>query len=154
MILALVAATALSIRAKDLPDALEKLASGAIPIEELRITAEVREVPGWLLELRGREITVRQFEKGGYSAARTRQLGSEELRTLVKLLRDAAPATFPKNLYAPTYAHLHVQILDRSRDVQARPYAGVTPTTHGARQLAFDRVLDYLQRVALPQPLR
>jgi hypothetical protein len=154
MILAFVVATALSIRAKDLPDALEKLASGAIPIEALRITAEVREVPGWLLELRGREITVRQFEKGRLRAARTRRLDSEELRTLVKLLRDAAPATFPKNLYAPTYAHFRVQVLNRSQDVQARPYEGVTPSTHGVRQLAFDRVLDYLQRLALPQPLR
>jgi len=153
MILVLVVATALSIRAKDLPDALEKLASGAIPIEALRIT-EVREVPGWRLQLRGREITVRQFEKGRYGAARTRRLDSEELRTLVKLLRDADPATFPKTLYTPTYADFRVEILNRSLYVQARPYPGVTPSTHGARQLAFDRVLDYLQRLALPQPLR
>ena len=154
MILALVAATALSVRAKDLPDALEKLASGAIPIEALQITAEVREVPRWQLQLRGREMTVRPFEKGRYGAARTRQLDSEELRTLVKLLRDADPAAFPKTLYTPTYAHFRVEILNRSQDVQARPYAGVKPTSHGARQRAFDRLLDYLQRLALPQPLR
>jgi hypothetical protein len=146
------AARANGVTAKDLPDALKKLASGAIPLEALHVAAQSRSIPGWLIQIHGYDITVRPFEKGGYGKAITSRLSRKTLLDLVKLLRDAP--SFPRNLYAPDYGELRVDVLGRAVDFQARPYAGVTPTTHGAKQRAYDKIMDWLQRVGLPQPLR
>ena len=148
------AARANGVTAKDLPDALKKLAAGAIPLEALHVAAQSRSIPGWLIQIHGHDMTVRPFEKGGYGKALTTRLSMQTLMDLVKLLRDSAPSTFPRNLYAPDYGELRVDVLGRAMDVQARPYAGVTPTSHGAKQRAYDRIMDWLQRVGLPQPMR
>jgi hypothetical protein len=42
------------------------------------------------------------------------------------------------------YTDLRVTVLNRSRDLQARRYAGVSRNTHGEPQKAFDRAIDAL----------
>ena len=57
---------------------------------------------------------------------------------------DADPDSLPPNLYASMYTDLRVTVLSRSRDLQARRYAGVSRNTHGEPQKAFDRAIDAL----------
>ena len=94
--------------AASLEDGLAKIASGAIPAEVLRVTAQVRGENGFLLQIRGGEATARRFDpKGGYGPAR---------RTMV----DVRPQR-PQGVYAPVYTELRVEVLGRSEEVIGRP---------------------------------
>ena len=136
-----------------LADALSRLASGAIPPESIRLTVQRRDdrpTPterGFLLRLRGREAVARPFTNG-YGPPRRLVLTDAEFAQLAFALRECDPATLPENLYAPMYTDFRIEILGRSRDLQARTYSGVTPTTHGARQAAFDALIDRLRELA------
>jgi len=136
-----------------LPDALTRLASGAIPPETIRLTVQRRDdrpsptEAGFLLRLRGREAVARSFTTG-YGPPRRLVLTDAEFAQLAAALRETDPAALPENLYAPMYTDFRIEILGRSRDLQARPYSGVTTTTHGARQLAFDNLIDQLRALA------
>jgi len=139
----------------NLADALSRLASGAIPPETIRLTVQRRDdrpTPterGFLLRLRGREAVARPFTNGsGYGPPRRLILTDAEFAQLVGALREADPATLPENLYAPMYTDFRIEILGRSRDLQARTYGGVTPATHGARQVAFDALVERLRAFA------
>jgi hypothetical protein len=138
-----------------LADALSRLAAGGIPPETIRLTVQRRDdrpTPterGFLLRLRGREAVARPFGSGsGYGAPRRLVLTDAEFAQLASLLRESDPATLPENLYAPMYTDFRIEILGRSRDLQARPYSGVTPATHGARQVAFDALIERLRVLA------
>ena len=139
----------------NLANALSRLASGAIPPETIRLTVQRRDdrpTPterGFLLRLRGREAVARAFTNvSGYGPPRRLILTDAESAQLVSAIRATDPATLPENLYAPMYTDFRVEILGRSRDLQARTYSGVTPTTHGARQAAFDALIDRLRALA------
>jgi hypothetical protein len=138
-----------------LPDALTRLAAGAIPSETIRLTVQRRDdrpsptEPGWLLRLRGREAIARSFTNtAGYGPPRRLILTDDEFAHLAANLRETDPAALPSNLYAPMYTDFRIEILGRSRDLQARPYSGVSPATHGARQAAFDRLIESLHTLA------
>lgn len=142
-------------RAESLPDGLRKLATGELPLEALRISVQRRDdrpqpqERGWLLRIRGREATVRAVDtQNGYGSIRRIILGDDELRRIVTLLADSDFASLPANLYAPMYTDFRVDVLDQSRDLQARRYAGVTAETHGPRQRAFDAAFDALRGIA------
>jgi hypothetical protein len=136
-----------------LPDALARLASGAIPPEAIRLTVQRRDdrpsptERGFLLRLRGREAVARSFTTG-YGPPRRLVLTDGEFAQLAAALRETDPAALPENLYAPMYTDFRLGILGRSRDLQARPYAGVSPATHGARQAAFDALIERLRLLA------
>jgi hypothetical protein len=139
----------------NLADALSRLASGAIPPETIRLTVQRRDdrpIPterGFLLRLRGREAVARPFANGtGYGTPRRLILTDAEFAQLASLLRGSDPATLPENLYALMYTDFRIEILGRSRDLQARPYSGVTPATHGTRQIAFDALIERLRALA------
>jgi hypothetical protein len=139
----------------NLADALSRLTSGGIPPETIRLTVQRRDdrpAPaerGFLLRLRGREAVARPFTNGsGYGPPRRLVLTDSEFAQLASALRESDPATLPENLYAPVYTDFRIEILGRSRDLQARPYSGVTPTTHAARQAAFDALIDRLRELA------
>jgi hypothetical protein len=137
----------------NLADALSRLASGSIPPETIRLTVQRRDdrpTPterGVLLRLRGREAVARPFANG-YGPPRRLVLTEAEFAQLASALREADPATLPENLYAPMYTDFRIELLGRSRDLQARPYSGVTQTTHGARQSAFDALIERLHALA------
>lgn len=135
--------------ADSLADGLAKIAAGALPAEALRLTAQVREGSGFLVHIRGGEAVARGFDaKSGYTAPRRLALPAADLAELAALLQALDPASLPADLFAPEYVELRVEVLGKSADRQARPYAGVTAATHGARQAQFDRVIDALRRVA------
>jgi hypothetical protein len=138
-----------------LSDALTKLSSGAIPPETIRLTVQRRDdrpTPserGWLLRLRGREAVARPFTAAtGYGAPRRLILTDADFAELAARLREIDLATLPENLYAPMYTDLRVDILGRSRDLQARPYSAVSAATHGKRQVAFDALIERLRTLA------
>jgi hypothetical protein len=137
----------------DLSDALAKLAAGSIPPETIRLTVQRRDdrpsptERGWLLRLRGREAVARSFTNG-YGPPRRLVLTDAEFAQLAVVLRETNPSTLPENLYAPMYTDFRIDILGRSRDLQARTYSGVSPTTHGARQAAFDALIERLHALA------
>jgi hypothetical protein len=138
-----------------LSDALAKLAGGSIPPEAIRLTVQRRDdrpsptERGWLLRLRGREAVARAFAAAtGYGPPRRLVLADDEFAQLAASLRETNPSTLPENLYAPMYTDFRIDILGRSRDLQARPYSGVSPTTHGARQVAFDALIERLHMLA------
>ena len=142
-------------RAESLDDGLRKLERGELPAEALRVSVQRRDdrpqpqERGWLLRIRGREATVREIDaRSGYGSPRRIVLTDEELRRLVTLLAGSDAASLPANLYAPMYTDFRVDVLDQSRDLQARRYADVTPETHGARQRAFDAAFDALRGIA------
>jgi hypothetical protein len=139
----------------NLADALSRLTSGTIPPETIRLTVQRRDdrpaasERGFLLRLRGREAVARPFANGsGYGPPRRLVLTDAEFAQLAATLRESDPATLPENLYAPMYTDFRIEILGRSRDLQARSYSGVTPATHGARQAAFDALIERVRGLA------
>lgn len=139
----------------DLADGLAKLASGAIPPETIHLTVQRRDdrpsptERGWLLRLRGREAVARPFAAAtGYGPPRRLILTDDEFAQLAASLRETDPSTLPANVYAPMYTDFRVDILGRARDLQARPYSGVSPTTHGGGQVAFDGLIERLRSLA------
>jgi hypothetical protein len=137
------AARARGVSARDLPDALAKLAKGAIPLEALHVAAQSRGEPGWLMQVQGNTITVRRYANESYGDPVRRQLSDRELRALVGALRDAKPWSFPRHLHAPAYTELRIDVLGRAVDLRARPANDETSKE-------FDRLIDYLAQVASP----
>ena len=142
-------------RAQSLADGLQKVAAGALPLEALRVFVQRRDdrsearQAGWLLHIRGREAIARAVDpKSGYGNAHRIVLTEDDLRSIVTLLRESDFATLPNTLYAPMYTDFRVDVLDRSRDLQARRYGGVSAKTHGARQEAFDRAFEKARALA------
>jgi hypothetical protein len=71
-------------------------------------------------------------------------LSPTEFEELLLMLKKSDLKTLPPNLYAKQYTDVRIQVLDQVQQIQARQFAGMTPQTHGEKQLAFDRVLDEL----------
>ena len=142
--------------ASTLDDGLRKVASGELAPETLEVVFQRRDdrtLPnpenGWLLRVEGDEAVVREFRPGrGYAEPRRRALPAEEFRWLVETLRAAEPGSFGSNLFAPRYTDLRISVLDRTKDVQARRYLGVTAETHGKVQEVFDRLVAELEALA------
>jgi hypothetical protein len=136
--------------ARSLEDGLSKLASGALEPEVFHMSVQRRSKPtdsgggpaGWILRIDGLAAQVQLLvPRTGPAAPVRAELSQSELRDLAALLASAHPSDLPQNLYAPEYTDLDVRVLDQARSLQARHYLGVGPTTHGAKQNAFDRVL-------------
>lgn len=135
------AAKARGVAVADLQDALKKVAAGKIPLEALHVSGQSRSEPGFLLQLHGVDATARGFAKGGYTDARRARVGAKDLRALAALLRDARPSAFPRDLYAPVYTELRVEILGKAVDFVARP-------ENEAKSKAFDRLIERLRTIA------
>jgi hypothetical protein len=138
---------------------------GAANLEEgLRLVAEKRLAPevlsvvlnrraargdakaeGWILRVDGRRVRNREMPAGQPPPLPRRLVLSEpDFLDLVRTLSAEQVASLPTNLYAPAYTDLRVELLDHSRDVAARQFLNVTAETHGAKQKAFDRILEKL----------
>jgi hypothetical protein len=141
------------VTASSLADALEKLSSGALAPEALRVTALRRQeqpdatARGWLLQVEGRKALARPLARGGYGSQRRLELTDAEARSLAGALRESNPESLPSNLYGSDYMSLRIDALQWSRDLLARRSPNVTPQTHGERQKAFDRLMEYVTRL-------
>ena len=97
----------------------------------------------WDLRLRGPRVFDRVIGSAGHGdVTRALVLPAGEFEALARELAAADLATLPLNLYASTYTDLDVTLLDQSRKIQARQFAGMTAATHGAKQQAFDSLMN------------
>jgi hypothetical protein len=139
------------VAAASLDDGLAKIAAGSLAPESLRLTLHEKpelgtEGRGFLLEMRGRELSWRAFDSAeGYGAPRAAELTDDALRALAGRMAELAPGRLPVNLYAPAYLDLTLEVLGHRVSVQARRFAGMTAATHGAVQRDFDHLLEGLR---------
>jgi len=95
----------------------------------------------WILAINGRWVVSRQKNgPGGYGPPLRTVMSEGQFRQLMSVLVGNDAATLPGNLYSPTYTDLSLKILNHELNVQARRFSGTTPTTHGRKQEAFDRI--------------
>ena len=142
------------VSAESLRDGLEKISNGDLVPETFRLILnrkpELRDMAdessGFLLRLDGLTAKASTFTRGeGYGGARVLELDAKELRELTGALAALDPAGLPINLYASEYTDLTVEVMRFRKNVQARQFAGVTPTTHGKSQETFDRLFEILE---------
>jgi hypothetical protein len=131
-----------------LDDGLAKLAAGTLDPRTLRLTLlrkpELGAVggEGFLLRLAGRQAMRRgSAADEALGEPASVELAAADFHDLVRALAALGLADLPSNLYADDYIDLHVELLGEKRSLQARRFAGLTATTHGERQRAFDRLL-------------
>ena len=143
-------------RVTSLDDGIGKLASGALAPESLRVIATAPEVTalpagttGWLLRVDGGVVSVQTHtRKDGYGPWKRHRLTAEEVHALALMLQEAGISGLPGNLYSTGYLDLTVQVLNQSRNFQARSFARMTATTHGAAQVRFDRLAAGIEKLA------
>ena len=136
--------------ASSLQDGLAKLSKGTLAPQTfeaiVRRAGEAKAggaAESWLLRMNGRRVTDRLMPKGQMPPPpRELTISEVDFQRILRLLQQNDPTRLPKNVYAPAYTDLTVEILDQDRTVAARPYLGVTPETHGVEQQKFERTYD------------
>lgn len=137
------------VRAADLADGLDKLARGELAAEAFHLLVNRREDPGaggagWLLRIDGRRAALSPRTVAGHAGARVVELPHEELARVARLLSASDLIGLPGNLYAELYTDVTVAVLRHRKQVQARRFAGMQPSTHGDGQRRFDALLEQL----------
>jgi hypothetical protein len=141
--------------ASSLGDGLAKVAVGELAPETFHALvhrkakgndSDKRESESWLLRVDGRRTsTRRQLPEKGYDEEFVLELSLEDLTGLARLLRETGVDDLPVNLYAEHYTELVVSVLNWRQALQARPFAGMTPTTHRDKQKRFDQIFGKLR---------
>jgi hypothetical protein len=143
--------------AVDLADGLEKIAGGVLAAETLRVMlhrkpepgAEAGD-PGFLVRVSGGLATSRGYDAAGRLLDPVSlMLGPADVAALARELAKAGLAELPLNLFAPDYRDLSVSVLDHKASVQARRFAGMTPTTDAENQAGFEQIYDKLYELHL-----
>ncbi len=133
------------IRASDLADGLSKvearrLADVAVHLFVNRL--EDSGAHGWLVRVDGRRVTTQVSTKGkGWAPPVEIRLPDDEFLELVRSVSAARPGAFPKNLYDEGYTDLTLSVLNRSVNVQARPFSGMDPKAQEEIRRAFRAVV-------------
>jgi hypothetical protein len=142
---------AAGVGASDLSDGLGKLSRGILPPEVLRLILHKKpelfqaEDRGFLLRIRGRMVTTREYHRStGYGPPRSLELSEGELEQLTERVSELELDQLPVNLFAPDYTDFSIELLDRRRSVQARQFPGIGPKTHGPIQKHFDALVEIL----------
>ena len=138
------------VTASSLQDGLGKLAAGTLEPETFEAVVQRRDGSkdtgageNWLLRINGLRITDRLLPRGqAPPPARTLTISRDDFQKLARLLEANDPSALPKNLYAPGYTDVSIDVLGQDRMIPARAYLGVTPETHGPQQQAFDRLYE------------
>ena len=141
--------------ASSLADGLAKVAAGELAPETFhalvhrkvgRNDSDKRESESWLLRVDGRQAsTRRQLPEKGYAEPIALELSLEDLAGLARLLRETGVDDLPVNLHAEHYTELVVSVLNWRQALQARPFAGMTRTTHGGKQKQFEQIFEKLR---------
>lgn len=140
------------VEASDLRDGLEKVSSGDLAGEAITLMLHRRPLrgAGFLMRLAGGVATTRPHDPAsGYGREVALRLGPGDLGPLGQTLAELDPDGLPISLYATDYTDLVIEVLNRKKSVQARQFAGMTPTTHGDRQEDFDRIFEALYALQL-----
>lgn len=142
------------IGAADLADGLAKIATRELAPETFHLLLHRRPDPsdnetGFLLRVDGRRSTARPYDStSGFGPTYALTLSADDLARLAGELLEAEVQELPVNLWATGTSDLSLAVLDHRRSIQARRFANMEPTTHGPRQLSFDRIEAKLRRLA------
>ena len=144
------------VEAASLSDGLERVGRGELDPRVFRAmlhrkptAGEIEESgPGFLLRLEGRRATTRRHDpRSGYGQEIALDLDASVVRNLALVLGDLDPAAMPVNLWAPVYTEVAIEVLNHRKSVQARPFTGLEPTTHGDLQKDFEAMVQTLRRL-------
>jgi hypothetical protein len=145
-------ASAAGVRVSSFADGFDKLAAGALAAQALEIIVERKTASSrdqaqdrWTLRVDGRRASVRAMKGAEVQGTpRDLTLSKADFESLLRLLRDAKLSTLPRKLYAAENTDVRIEVLNQVCVVQAGPFPGLTPRTHGARQESFDRIYSSL----------
>ena len=140
------------VEASDLRDGLEQVASGDLAVEAmtLMLYRKPESGSGFLMRLRRGVVTTQPHDPtSGYGKKVSVRLSLDDVAALGLTLAEMDPEALPINLYATDYTDLVIEVLNRKKSIQARPFAGMTPTTHGERQEDFNRIFEALSALHL-----
>lgn len=137
------------LKADDLADGLNKLGDGKLAPETwyllLNLKPETPDGSGFLLRVDGSQASSQKYEaSSGLGQPHVLELSQTELEALVKVLSASQMSEMPINLYAEDYTDFGVSVLNQRKKIQARQFAGLTPTQHGEHQERFDRLIGEL----------
>ncbi len=139
------------IRATDLADGLSKVAGQRLADVTFKLFVNRQEEAGgsgWLARVDGKRLTTQVSTKGkGWTRPVETRLSNDEFLEFVRTVVAATPGAFPKNLYDEGYTDLTVSVLDRSVNVQARPFSGMDPKKHEEVRKAFRSVVAAARRL-------
>lgn len=145
---------AAGVTATDLEDGLDKISRLELAPEALAILvhrkaepgSQASVDPGWLLRVEGLKAVTRPYlTTQGLGEPVELLLGRDRLGEIAQALAQGRLAGLPANLWAEQYTDLTVKVLNHEVNVQARGFAGMTPTTHGERQRDFDQIFAVLE---------
>ncbi len=149
------------VAASGLSDALAKERKGTLAPQALRLSFQVLDEtpgpggvrPGWILQLNGRSLSVRDVVKGtGAGDVRRKEISSRQFGALVRELARAELETAPAALYSERYEDLSVDVLGQLKAVQARRFAGLSRGTHAGPQARYERLVRVLSELAAGVP--
>ena len=139
------------IRAADLADGLSKIAGERLADVAFRLYVNRPEEAGgsgWLARVDGKRLTTQVSTKGkGWAPPVEMRLSNDEFLEFVRTVSAATPGTFPKNLYDEGYTDLTLSVLNRSVNVQVRPFSGMDPKAHEEVRKAFRSVVDAARKL-------
>ncbi len=144
------------VRAASLSEGLRKIARGELAPEAFDLVAHRKsETPAsapeasWLLILDGAAATARSYTASRGLGEEVRlDLGPEEVAELMRVLAKARFEEMPDNLWAQDYTDFSVKVLNHEKSLQARRFAGLSPTAHGDQQDLFNRAFDVVAELS------
>jgi hypothetical protein len=122
-----------------------ELAPELLTLHVLRRSEAPGSATGWRLGLEGSKVSLERDPAPAGEKPRTFRLPPAEVAELARQLAAARPEELPVNLWAPEYTDLEIRVLNYKRPLQARQFAGMTPSTHGELQQRFDRLWEILE---------
>ncbi len=137
----------------DLPDALDKLSTGKLSAEVLRlrfvdIPASGDDTSGSILRLHGGNISRQAYSPGRVIAEQIwNRLDSDQYLALISALQAAQLASLPGNLWAEDQLEFEIHILTQKKVVLARPFSRLDATTQAPAQQRFNKLLPVLQQL-------
>ena len=148
------AASAAGVSIDSLADGLSKIADGTLAPEtfSLQVNRVVQTTDldptgeSWIIRVNGLTAESESFSAGGGFHPRSHvKLTLDQLTGLVKALLDGGVSTLPDRLFADHFTDLSVKVLDKKKNlVAASNLPGITPSSLGDQQEAFDKILTSL----------
>ncbi|MBL8112988.1 MAG: hypothetical protein JNK60_08900 [Acidobacteria bacterium] len=148
-------ALANAITVRSIPEGLDGIAAGRVSPRALTLQfTALEEVPtgdgarpGFMVSFRGRNGILTLSDATGSRPPVPFTLTEDELRALVSALRTAAPETYPAALSSARYEQLVVTVLGHQRDLQARRFADLDPSTTKTAQASYEVLRAHLERL-------
>ena len=141
------------VRMENMQDGLKKLAAGTLAPEALEVVfkratdhpAAATEQENWLVQINGRKVLdrVSTKDKANPRQERSLTLSEKDYKALVAMLEAGSVWKMRESLYATQYSNLRVVVLNKTRNIQARQFAEMSPTKYGEEQTTFEHIFDW-----------